>query len=202
MNMLDNIPGENEEIEGQEEQVEFEFGEEETVEYEYDLEEEQGTGEQPSVASVKAHISPEEAAAQQKARVTAFMTLLRSRNIDPFKPWSETSKELENEPEFQAITSAREREALFAALCPELAERVRSERQQRLQEAQEAWKNLLATMTDVKKLPATWTEYSRSLKKSAPWYKLLDAKEMEVQYRAKLKELRDLAVTYNVRRNK
>jgi hypothetical protein len=91
---------------------------------------------------------------------------------------------------------------LFAVLCPELAERVRSVRQQKLQEAQDAWKGLLGTMTDAKKLPATWTEYSRQLKKTAPWFKLLDAKVMEVQYRAKLKELREQAITYNVRSNK
>lgn len=127
---------------------------------------------------------------------------MRGRNIDPFRPWSETSKELEAEPDFHAIASAKERESLFAVLCPELAERVRLERQQKLQEAQDAWKDLLGTMTDAKKLPATWTEYSRHLKKTALWYKLLDAKEMEVQYRAKLKELRERAITYNVRSNK
>lgn len=198
MSMLDTIT-DDEVVEEEEEQVEFEFEEEETVEYEFDLDDNEQTIEQP-IKIVQ--VSPEEAAAQHQEKITAFMNLLRSRNIDPFKPWAETSKELEGEPDFQAVTSAKEREALFAVLCPELADRVRSQRQNKLKEAQDAWKNLLASMTDVKKLPTTWTEYSRHLKKSAPWYKTLDAKEMEVQYRAKLQELRDAAVTYNVRSNK
>lgn len=142
---------------------------------------------------------PEQAAAAHTAAVAAFTAMLRERAIDPFQPWDRIAEGLRDEPAFATVGSAKERAALFAALCPELVEGARAGRQARLKEAQEAWAAKLASLTDAARLPATWTEFSRTLKRTAPWFKLLEPKTMEREYRARLQELRTRAIVYNVR---
>lgn len=148
-------------------------------------------------------VSAEERETEHQRHVQAFMELLKAREVDPFRPWSQIAQELENEPPFKAITSAKEREALFAAISPELAERIRAQRQRGTIKAQETWSSLLASLTDASKLPATWTEFSKRLRRTHPaLLKTLDTKLMEKQYRAHIQELKDRAVTYNIKVNK
>lgn len=173
-------------------------------EIEYDLEEEMEEKDdeiQVETETIKQSVDPSVREEEHQRRITAFIGLLMEKSVDPFRPWSLISQELSMESAFQAITSPKERESIFAAVSPELAERARGDKQQKLAEAKRAWQELLNAMTDIGKLPQTWTEYSRQLKRSVDWFKLLDHREMEKQYRAKLKDLRDRAITYNIRSN-
>lgn len=208
---LDEGEEDEEEVDGElpdeleQEEVEYEMPSEEEAEGEeredvFDVPEYEQAGiaiEQPNIPSA------EEREKEHQHNIAAFMELLRSREVDPFRPWSLIAQELQNEPEFIAISSPKERESLFAAISPELAERIRSARHRGTIEAQQQWSALLASLTDAAKLPATWTEFSKHLRRTNPTLlKLLDTKAMEKQYRAHVQDLKNRAVTYNIKRNK
>lgn len=138
---------------------------------------------------------------EHQRRIANFIALLKNKRVDPFKPWDKISEDLQHEPDFQAIASAKERANLFAMISPELVEVIRSERSSSLDQAKESWRSLLESMDDLSKIPSTWTEYSRQLKKTAPWFKLLDSRSMEKDYRARINTLRQQNIRYNVKTN-
>lgn len=181
--------------------VEEEIATEEDEDFEYEIPVEEEVEATEPIPINKA--TAEEREAEHQRSVQAFMELLKAREVDPFRSWSQIAQELENEPAFQAITSGKEREALFAAISPELAERIRSLRQRGTVEALETWTSLLSSLTDASKLPATWTEFSKRLRRTHPsLLKVLDTKLMEKQYRTHIQVLKDRAVTYNIKVNK
>lgn len=135
-----------------------------------------------------------------KTRVNNFLCLLRNPPVplDPFKPWeSHLAPLLESHPDFQAIPSAKERAQLFASISSELAQKAREERQARLVQAKKTWIDLVNSIVDLKGVPQTWTEYCKSIR-SKDWYKLLDAKLMEKEWRSRINELKSRQISYNV----
>lgn len=172
----------------------------ESAELEYDFDEDDDE-EGEATSAPRPDEAPVETEEEKKAKALEFTNMLLDKCIDPFRPWVQIIEELKAEPAFLAVASAKDREALFLLASPELAERTRQNRRGHLEKAKEEWAATLAAMTDLAKLPPTWTEYSRQLRKAAPWFRLLDAREMEKQYRVKLKHLKDVAVTYNVKSN-
>jgi hypothetical protein len=135
-----------------------------------------------------------------KTRVANFLALLRNPPVplDPFKPWeTHLAPLLASHPDFQAIPTAKERAQLFASISTELAEKSREERKAKLLEAKETWISIVNSITDLKGVPQTWTEYSKAIR-GKDWYKLLDPKIMEKEWRSRINELKARQVSYNV----
>lgn len=129
--------------------------------------------------------------------ITRFRDLLlNTPKVDPFMPWSILSAQLSTDARWQAIPTDRERKALFDGLCPQLAERARQQRRQQMEEATTAWSETLAHLT-LATAPPTWVEFSRTIK-SKPWFKLMDAKLMEKEYRSRLAYLRTRSIVYQI----
>lgn len=181
-----------------EDDVEFGEPKEDAVEYEIvDDEEASGQGDKektPMKSTTPSFII------DHKTRVTNFLALLRNPPVplDPFKPWeSHLAPLLATHPDFQAIPSAKERAQLFASISTELAEKSREERKAKLLEAKETWISIVNSITDLKGVPQTWTEYSKAIR-GKDWYKLLDPKIMEKEWRSRINELKARQVSYNV----
>lgn len=122
--------------------------------------------------------------------------LLQTPEVDPFMAWSTLSTRLAADARWQAIPTDRERKALFDELCPQLAERARHQRRQRMEEAAAAWNETLAQLT-LASAPPTWVEFSRTVR-GQPWFRLMDGKQMEKEYRARLAHLRTRSIVYQI----
>lgn len=133
---------------------------------------------------------------EQLAAVEGFKEMLLDSNIDAFQQWSTISSSLSEDPRFQAVQSEKERRAIFESMCPQLAEKSRAARKQRMETAERSWKSILEDLTLVS-APSTWTEFSRHVKREA-WYKLLDQKRMEREYRERLKDLSARSRVYQI----
>lgn len=147
----------------------------------------------PPQVSKEPRMDPE----AHRIAVEAFGVMLREReDLDPFQSWEMLKQHLSKDPRFQAIPTDRERKSIFDSICPELAERARKAREGQQAAAKATWKEILRTLM-LANTPATWTEFSRRVKKE-PWYRHLDPKAMEKEYRARLIELRDRSIVYQI----
>lgn len=122
--------------------------------------------------------------------------LLNTPNIDPFMSWSALTAQLSSDARWQAIPTDRERKSLFDELCPQLAERARQQRHQQMEEAINAWNETLVHLT-LTTAPPTWVEFNRTIK-AQPWFKLMDARRMEKEYRSRLAYLRTRSIVYQI----
>lgn len=139
---------------------------------------------------------PPDPEAQQRAAEAFKQIFLDLEDLDPFASWDSIRERAAADPRFQAIPTERERKALFESLCPVLAERARKIRERRKLEAEQQWDEILGQLT-LARAPATWTEFSRSIKKQA-FYRLLDTKAMERQYRERVAHLRSRSTVYQI----
>lgn len=134
---------------------------------------------------------------EHQLAVENFRQLLLDReDLDPFQAWERLSSSLAADSRFQAIRSERERRTIFESICPQLAERARKKREAQHLQATEAWKGILERLT-LAHAPATWTEFSRHVKKE-PWFRLLNPKTLEREYRTRLAELRTRSAVYQI----
>jgi hypothetical protein len=127
-----------------------------------------------------------------------YNQMLMDSEIDPFQSWNSILSKLSSDPRFNEIPSAKERRALFDAACPALAERARERRRQRLDTAEDAWRTALDGLT-LATAPTTWTEYSRHIRQEE-WFRLLDSKKMEREYRDRLRDLVERSRVYQIPR--
>ncbi|PJF17559.1 hypothetical protein PSACC_02673 [Paramicrosporidium saccamoebae] len=137
-------------------------------------------------------------AEEHQAAVENYNQMLMDSNIDPFQSWDIISNKLSSDPRFSGISNAKERRSLFDAACPALAEGTRERRRQRLEAAEDAWKAALEGLT-LATAPTTWTEYSRHIRQEE-WFRLLDSKKMEREYRDRLRDLVDRSRVYQIPR--
>ena len=133
---------------------------------------------------------------EHEQAIENFKSLLRNFNFDPFSSWSDICMQLAEEPLYQAIPTDKERKSIFDDLCPELTKLARNRRMGQIDEAQRSWKNLLHNLT-LYTASSSWVEFSRGIKKEC-WYKLLDNKMMEKEYRARLDDLRTRNIIYQI----
>lgn len=182
----DNVEGQDEETTNDLEQEPINYSDEE----DYIVEEDDYN---QKVEIKRPRMAPEE----HSIAVEKFKEMLLEReDLDPFKAWESISTQLSGDPRFQAIATDKERRSLFESLCPELAGRARIAREKLQSQAEEEWKDTLERLT-LAHAPATWTEYSRRIRKET-WYKLLNPKKMEKEYRARLSELRTRSMVYQI----
>lgn len=127
-----------------------------------------------------------------------YNQMLMDSDIDPFQSWDVISLKLSSDPRFNEIPSAKERRILFDVACPALAERARERRRQRLDTAEDAWRTALDGLT-LATAPTTWTEYSRHIRQEE-WFRLLDSKKMEREYRDRLRDLVERSRVYQIPR--
>lgn len=139
---------------------------------------------------------PPDPEVQQRAAEAFKQIFLDLNDLDPFASWDSIRERASADPRFQAIPTERERKALFESLCPVLAERARRNREARKLEAEQQWDEILGQLT-LARAPATWTEFSRSIKKQ-DFYRLLDTKVMERQYRDRVAHLRSRSTVYQI----
>lgn len=139
---------------------------------------------------------PPDPEAQQRAIEAFKQIFLDLEDLDPFASWDSIRERAAADLRFQGIPTERERKALFESLCPVLAERARKIREARKLEAEQQWDEILSQLT-LARAPATWTEFSRGIKKQ-PFYRLLDPKIMERQYRDRVAHLRARSTVYQI----
>lgn len=136
-------------------------------------------------------------AAEQLEAAARFEEMLREKStLNPFQDWATIRTTLAGDARFEGVRSEKARIAIFDRMCPELAERARSMRRQQVAAAEAAWAACLADLRWAT-APATWTEFSRTVRKH-PWFRHLDGKRMEKEYRAHLASLRDRSIVYQI----
>lgn len=122
--------------------------------------------------------------------------LIEKKDLDPFQSWEKLAALFHLDPRFQAIKTEKEQRSIFDSICPQLAEIARRLRESKQALAIESWKERLDKLT-LALAPGTWTEFSKQLKKE-PWFRHLNPKTMEKEYRNRVSELRTRSLVYQI----